>query len=82
MTSLAKSVGMRLVEMSCDSTEYEFIGSEQYVRDIPLKAENSYMENPRRSIFSEQQLQFFKQEAIRVNRERRGGRAQFLFRAD
>jgi SAM-dependent methyltransferase len=48
---LAKEEGFELVDFFCDSTEFEFWGSEQYRRYIPLMAEDSFCIDPSKSKF-------------------------------
>jgi hypothetical protein len=77
---LASYAGLELVDTVYDSVEFEFAASEQYGKDIPLNAPNSYMIDLQKSIFTTEQIKFFEQEACRVNKERVGGRAGFYFR--
>jgi SAM-dependent methyltransferase len=77
---LINKVGLDLFDVVYDSDWWEFVGSEQYVHDIPLIAENSYFVDPQKSIFSPEEIECFKKEAERVNREKRAGRAGFYLR--
>jgi SAM-dependent methyltransferase len=76
---LAKTVGLRLINTIYDSEAFEFIGSEQYLMDIPLFSENSYVVNPYNSEFTYKQIGNFIKEAERVSKEKVGGRAGFYF---
>jgi hypothetical protein len=49
---LAGKVGMAVTETVYDSDELQFVGSEQYLKGIPLRSENSYVVNPSRSHFT------------------------------
>lgn len=69
---LAEKVGLKVIDLWCDSTKGQFIFSEEYKRGIKLTDSNSYATNPNRSIFSKREIQNFKKEAIRVNKEKRG----------
>jgi len=77
MKILAKSAGFKIKEIICDSTEFQFWGSEQCKKDIPLKSENSYSVNPPKSIFSKKEIRIFEEKAKRLNFEGRGDQAVF-----
>ncbi len=76
---LAKEEGFELVDFFCDSTEFEFLGSEQYRRDIPFTAENSFLINPSKSNFTYREMGEFKKNAEEANRIGQGGRGCFIF---
>jgi hypothetical protein len=80
MEILCKRVGFELVQTTWDSGAFQFYGSEQYRRGIPLAAENSYWKDPSRSDFTYLEMAEFDRLAARANRERRGGRGCFLLR--
>lgn len=77
---LGNKAGFDLYDVVYDSSEFEFYGSEQYVQDIPLIAENSYWVNPTDSVFAPEQIKHFKAMAKKVNQEKVGGRAGFYFK--
>ncbi len=77
MEILAKSAGFRIKEIVCDSTEFQFWGSEQYKKDIPLNSDNSYSVNPSKSIFSKEKIRAFKEKSQKLNLESRGDQAVF-----
>ena len=77
---LARNVGFELVKTTWDSTEFEFAGSEQYRRNIPLTAENSFWKDPSQSDFTYREMASYSELAKKVNREGRGGRGCFIFR--
>ncbi|WP_415878632.1 class I SAM-dependent methyltransferase [Methylomonas sp. BW4-1] len=79
---LGEKAGLRLIDTIYDSDEFEFAASEQYQVGIPLFDERSYLVNPKNSIFSNSQMDEFRKEAERVNREGSGGRAGFYFAAN
>lgn len=60
-----------------DSTELQFWRSEQYEKGIPLKADNSYAVNPKKSIFTPEQIDEFKKMAIELNKNKQGDQAAF-----
>ena len=74
---LIKESGFKLIYSYCDSTDFQFWGSEQYKMGIPLTAENSYVVNPKRSIFSDNEIAYFKKMASDLNKQREGD--QFVF---
>ena len=74
---LARQTGFSVAEAVFDSTEFQFLGSEQYANDIPLRDERSYCVDPRKSIFSEEEIMSFKGKAIELNRNKDGDSACF-----
>ena len=77
---LANRVGLELFDVVYDSGVFEIIASEQYLRGIPLYAENSYFVNPEKSVFNPEQIEMFKKEAERSNSDKRVGAADFYFK--
>ncbi len=67
-------------EIAYDSTAFQFWGSEQYVRDIPLSDHRSYYVNPDRSIFTEKQMADYAACAAELNAHSRGDQAVFYLR--
>lgn len=78
---LGANAGLRLVDRCWDSTAFEFWGSEQYRRGIPLMAEESFHQNPSKSDFTYREMADFKKHAEEVNLAGRGGRGCFFFQA-
>ena len=60
-----------------DSTEFQFWGSEQYLKGISLRDKRSLAENPRKSIFSKNQIRHFVRQAVELNRNGDGDAACF-----
>lgn len=77
---LTEAAGLRISETVYDSTLFQFIGSEQYSRNISLEDKRSYMKNPFRSIFSINDIRSFKQQARQLNQNRDGDSACFYLR--
>jgi SAM-dependent methyltransferase len=79
MRICVEKAGMAVKEIRYDSGPFQFYGSEQYQRDIPLDHERSYwrrgIEN---SIFSLQQIEDFKKRAQELNQSQDGDSACFL----
>jgi SAM-dependent methyltransferase len=69
---LVASAGFRIVKLWCDSTGFQFWGSEQYKKDIPLYSERSWLVEPERSIFSQEQIDEFERRARELNAAGRG----------
>jgi 2-polyprenyl-3-methyl-5-hydroxy-6-metoxy-1,4-benzoquinol methylase len=78
METLAAQAGLRVAEVAWDSTEFQFWGSEQYLRDIPLRADASYATRPEKSIFSARQIAEFRTQATELNTLGRGDQAAFF----
>ncbi len=77
MKVLAEKAGFELKEVVYDSSDYQFIGSEQYSKNITLLAENSYFINPAKSIFNKAQIKEFQKRAVKLNKEQDGDAACF-----
>ena len=71
---LCQEAGFRMIHMRFDSQADQIIGSEQYLRGIPLFDEKSYFANPKASIFSRQEINAFKRLAMTVNQQDNGDR--------
>lgn len=78
---LADNAGLRLYQTIGDSLDFEFYGSEQYRKDIPLTAPESYWANRSSKIFSKAEILKFNQLAEIVNNNNDSGRACFFFRS-
>jgi SAM-dependent methyltransferase len=74
---LAKQAGFKVADLEFDSTALQFVGSELYLRDIPLKDGICDSQNPQSSIFSAEQLQDFKTTALKLNKTHDGDQACF-----
>lgn len=74
---LVEKSGLVIKDVIFDSTEFQFWGSEQYKRDIPLTAENSYSVNPKKSIFTAEQIREFRKMANELNKKNQGDQACF-----
>lgn len=77
---LARGTNLRIEKIIYDSTDFQFWGSEQYKKDIPLFSSRSYGKNRKNSIFSEAEIEGFKQRAATLNRENRGDQATFYLK--
>jgi len=80
LTLVAERAGLTIDRTLHDSTEFQFWGSEQYVRSIPLVSERSWSENPSRSIFSPADIRTFRRRAEDLNRQGRGDQGAFYLK--
>ncbi|MBV9928377.1 MAG: class I SAM-dependent methyltransferase [Acidobacteria bacterium] len=78
--SLAEGAGFSVDEVAYDSTAFQFWGSEQYARDIPLTDPRSYFVNPSDSVFAPEELAAFEARARELNRTGEGDQAIFYLR--
>lgn len=76
---LAARAGLKVKKIVNDSTEFQFIGSEQYRAGIPLRDYRSYLVPfykklifNRKHIFSASQIRSYQRKAAELNREGRG----------
>jgi SAM-dependent methyltransferase len=74
---LAEKTKFKIKEVVYDSSDFQFWGSQQYLKGIPLAAENSYGMNPDKSIFSEDEIKNYKNMAHKLNLESQGDQAIF-----
>ncbi len=77
---LAAEVGFAVVKVVYDSTSFQFWGSEQYQRGIPLTDPCSYQLNPAGSPFSSAEIEDFERRAERLNANHDGDQAAFALR--
>lgn len=78
---LARRAGLEVLDVTYDSTGFQFWGSEQYTRDIPLRRDKrSHEMNPRRSIFTQDELQRFRTKAEILNVNKDGDAACYYLR--
>ena len=74
---LAQQGNLAINNVIFDSDEFQFWGSEQYLKGILLRGENSYWVNPTKSIFKKSQIQQFRTLAYELNKKKQGDQAQF-----
>ncbi|MGE5333563.1 MAG: class I SAM-dependent methyltransferase [Nitrososphaerota archaeon] len=80
MNYLASQVGLMVDDVIYDSTAFQFWGSEQYARDIPLDSPQSYKNNPIQSLFTPEQIAEFSERATVLNQQKAGDQAAFYLR--
>lgn len=78
MGILASKTGFFIKEVLHDATAFQFWGSEQYVKGIPLIAENSYDRNRSKSIFTKAQIRSYRARIADLNKSLQGGDAVFF----
>lgn len=76
--TLCKRLGAGVLSVADDSTGFQFWGSEQYLRGIPLMDPRSVMVKRRDSPFSKVQLRSWEKRAIALNRAGRGDQAAWV----
>lgn len=77
---LASRSGFAITGIRYDGSAFQFWGSEQYARDIPLRSPRSYAEDPAASIFCAAQIADFDRRAGELNEEGKGDQAGFFLR--
>lgn len=75
---LACAAGFVVERVLYDSTAFQFWGSEQYRRGLPLWASESYAVNPKASGFTRQQIAAFEARAKVLNAQEDGDQACFV----
>ena len=80
MRKLADEAGLEITDVRYDSTGFQFWGSEQYKRDIPLVPEGGDGRFAPSSIFTKQQLDDWEAKALELNAEGRGDAACFYLK--
>jgi len=74
---LAAAAGFRVDAVECDSTAFQFWGSEQYRRGVPLRSEQSHAAGGAGSLFTAQEIEGWDAEASRLNDLQQGDQAVF-----
>lgn len=69
---LVERHGLLLADLRDDSTEFQFWGSEQYRKDVPLSAPESYLNDRGTSLFAPGEVDAYRERAVTLNREGRG----------
>lgn len=77
---LAERAGFAITRIDYDSTEFQFWGSEQYRRDVPLHDPRSCHANRAHPLFTEREMSSFRAAARDLNERRDGDQACFYLR--
>lgn len=75
---LAGKYGFKVCKVIYDSTSFQFWGSEQYKKQIPLMSSKSYFINHSKSIFSRTEIKRFEQLTEQLNKDQKGDTACFF----
>lgn len=75
---LSEICGLRIVDKWCDSTELQFILSEQYRKGISFFSQKSFLVNPDASGLTRKQLKYFKQRTNQANRNNLGDQVCYV----
>lgn len=78
MRLLASQAGFTVEDHYYDSTDFQFWGSEQYLRGIPLTSSSSYAVNPGNSTFASSDIRMYKTKAKKLNADRYGDQAVII----
>jgi len=78
MGILASKTGFFIKELLHDATAFQFWASEQYIKEIPLIAKNSYDRNKSKSIFTKAQIRNYRARIATLNKSLLGGDAVFF----
>ena len=78
MALLTTMVDLKIAKCYYDSTAFQFWGSEQYLRGIPLYSPTSYVVDPNKSVFTKETIAAFSEEAEKLNAARQGDQAVFI----
>jgi len=77
MHLIAEKTGLEIKKIVYDSDEFQFWGSEQYLKGIALREKRSLAEGFKNSIFSKNEIKEFKKKACELNRIGQGDQASF-----
>jgi hypothetical protein len=77
---MAEEVDLHVEKVFYDSTDFQFWGSEQYIKGIPYMSEKSYIHNRRKSMFSHRQISEFKRLARELNLKEQGDQVAIILR--
>ncbi len=80
MEYLAKKTNFVIEKVIFDSSDFQFVGSEQYSKGIPLLSNNLINSSLAKPIYSKRELKFFKKQSIVLNKLNRGDQASFYLR--
>ena len=81
MGILAQQAGLIVSRVFFDSGAFQFWGSEQYRRDIPLRDPRSYWGREQSELFTADEIKGFHRRAQRLNRQGLADSAGFVLRA-
>lgn len=74
---LSNKFNFKIKNIIYDSTSFQFLGSEQYKKHIPLMSPKSYFKDPDNSIFKEEDVNYYTEKAKELNSNKKGDTACF-----
>ncbi|MBF2009680.1 MAG: class I SAM-dependent methyltransferase [Chlorogloeopsis fritschii C42_A2020_084] len=77
MEILTSQAGFKTFDVEYNSNSYQFWGSEQIIKNIPIMDNSSHAVNPKNSIFSKIQMKNFEAKATQLNEQKDGDQANF-----
>ncbi|MCX6173178.1 MAG: methyltransferase domain-containing protein [Ignavibacteriales bacterium] len=77
---LSGKTNFELNNVIYDSTAFQFWGSDQYLKNIPLNDPHSYLRNPKNSLFSKKDISGFSKRAKELNAAKQGDQAVFYLK--
>ncbi|PID48984.1 MAG: methyltransferase type 12 [Proteobacteria bacterium] len=80
IAALAQQCGFSVEAVLYDSNAFQFWGSEQYEKGIPLRSERSWAENKQNALFTEKQIRHYERRARELNAVNQGDQAAFYLR--
>ena len=80
ITILTERVSLNVVNVRWNSTEFQFWGSEQYVRDIPLTSSESYASGLGGDLFTRSRIHQYRRMAAKLNSQGRGDQAVIVIK--
>jgi SAM-dependent methyltransferase len=80
MKILSRKVGFSITDIVYDSTIFQFVGSEQYAKNIPLNSKNAYGKNPKNSMFTSEEINEFDKRTRELNLTKQGDQAIFILK--
>jgi SAM-dependent methyltransferase len=80
LEQLAGRCGLKLCGVIHDSDAFQFYGSEQYRRDIPLEDPRSVFHDPPLGPFTRREMDEFARRAVALNQDLDGDQACFFFK--
>lgn len=78
---LARKAGFKVSKVVYNSSSFQFWGSMQYQKNIPLISDDSYSINPSKSMFSHEQISEFERQTKELNCKGQGDAAVFYLKS-
>jgi len=76
---LADNTGFQFDNITYESSSFQFVGSEQYLKDIPLNHINSYFKG-NKNLFSSKEIKNYIDEAVSLNKHAEGDSIAVVFK--